>query len=102
MNIKERLVAWFINAMLFLGVPASKILAFRNDTRGEASIGKILGLVIGIFVAGYTLPDAITALTNSSKYGATVPTAVVTIMTTVGGIVVAAVFLIMLYKGATD
>lgn len=76
---------------------------FRSNTQARGMMLKIIGLVLGVTVAGYTLPDAISALTNSTQYAATVPAPVVTLMTLVAGIVVAVVFLIMLLKhGESD
>lgn len=71
---------------------------FKEDHRA-ISIGAILGLVLGVTVAAYTLPDAITALMNASKYtGDASGSPAQTLMTTVGGIVVAIVFLVMLIR----
>lgn len=72
---------------------------FRENIKAKVSLGAILMLVLGVTVAAYTLPDAIVALTCSTDY-AGAPTPVITLMTTVAGIVVAVVFLMMLVNSA--
>lgn len=73
-----------------------KFLKNKHAT-GIMGIGMaIIGITIGLVVAGSLLPEYITALTNASYTGA--PAAVKTMMTTVLGIAIAAGLILVFIK----
>lgn len=64
--------------------------------------GKLIGLCVGVFIAVYTLPDALVALSNATTWANT-PTAVSALGGTVAPIVVIAAFIILLLReGGVD
>lgn len=72
---------------------------FMRDRRaiGIMTIGMaMIGITIGVVVAGSLLPEYLTALTNASYTGA--PAAVKTMMTTVLGIALAAAIILVVFK----
>lgn len=76
------------------------ISKFSRNTRaiGLMTIGMaVIGLVIGLTVAAELLPDAIVDITCSTSY-AGAPAAVITMMTTVLGIVIAAAVVLLILK----
>lgn len=77
---------------------------FRKFVHNKKAVGmmtialSLIGITIGIVVAGSLLPEYITALTNATYTGA--PAAVKTMMTTVLGIVIAAAVILLFLKVA--
>lgn len=104
-NIEEKLQVGYEGFLYFWGlllVSCRSVTRRRFDSRGVGRmmiIGDILGLILSIYVAGATLADAITNLTNSTKWINT-PAAVQTLGTTVLGMVCIVVFIFMLIKAA--
>lgn len=79
--------------------------SFSRCTKAKVSIAAIIGLVLAVTVAAYTIPDALTAMTigGDNMTTAGVPASVVTLFATVGSIVVVVVFLLMLIRsGGSD
>lgn len=76
---------------------------FKHNRKAVQLLGvglAIIGLVIGITVAANLLPDAIVDITCSTSY-AGAPAAVITMMTTVLGIVIAAAVILLVFKHVT-
>lgn len=78
---------------------ALQFVANHQGRSGGAIIGEILGLCVGLYVAGSTLPDSIVFITNGTLWTGA-PAAVQTLGTTVVGIVAIVAFIWMLLKTA--
>lgn len=73
-----------------------KFVSDRKASVGSMG-GKLIGLAVGCFLAVYTLPDAITTLSNETIWANT-PAAVQALGGTVAPIVVIAVFIFLLLR----
>lgn len=78
---------------------AAQFVRNHQGRSGGAIIGEILGLCVGLYVAGSTLPDSIVFITNGTLWTGA-PEAVTTLGTTVVGIVAIVAFIWMLLKTA--
>lgn len=94
-------IAFLISFFATSNTQKTFIGKFWQNTRASAGsmIGKILGLTVGGYVAGSTLPDTITNLTNATKWANT-PTAVSTLATSVVGIIMIVAFIYLILREA--
>jgi hypothetical protein len=77
------------------------VAKFNEDVKasGRVMAGGVIGLVVDVYVIAYTMPNALTALTNGSAW-ATTGSAVIALGTVVLPIVVIAVIVLGMLKGA--
>lgn len=101
-NVEKRLRVRYEAFLYFWGLflaSRERIIADSRAAGRTMIIGQLLGLILGLYVAGATLPDSITFLTNATKWANT-PAAVQTLGTTVLGLVAVVVFIYMLLRTA--
>lgn len=68
-----------------------------SSKRASIDISKIVGLAVGLYAAAAILPTAIVEITNSTNW-AGAPTPIITLGTTVVGIVAVTAFILMLLR----
>lgn len=79
----------------------STLRKFRKNVKASTGsmIGKILGLVLGGYIAAYTLPESIAVMSNATNWANT-PLVVQTLGGTVVGLIMIIAFIYLLLKEA--